>query len=97
MLIRILFISILTLGACAARSQTYNEYHLYLGKERKVGTKIVFDTILTGYKLIDTISKNHVRALATGKNYGKEFGMVARVKYIRRLTKTEEKKVKIYH
>jgi hypothetical protein len=38
-------------AALTGRSQNFNEYSVFFGKERKEGKKIVFDTILTKIKM----------------------------------------------
>lgn len=95
MLIRIIFILAFLGAALTGRSQNHNEYSVFFGKERKVGKTIVFDTILTRMTMTAPISTNHIAALEIANSKAKDFNMVARVKYIRRLKSTEQKKSQI--
>lgn len=84
------------MGACtAARSQNYNEYLVWFGNERKVSTKIIFDTIITNMIMMAPVSTNHAAAIELANSAAKDYGLKARVKYIRRLKKNEEKKSQI--
>lgn len=95
MLIRIIIILAFLGAALTGRSQNYNEYSVYFGKERKEGKKIVFDTILTKMTMTAPVSANHKTAIETANEMAKNYGMIARVKYIRRLKSNEEKKTEI--
>lgn len=95
MFIRIIFILAFLGAALTGRSQNYNEYNVWFGKERKVGKKIVFDTILTKMTMTAPVSANHKTAIETANEMAKNYGMIARVKYVRRLKSTEQKKTQI--
>jgi len=95
MLIRIIFILAFLGAALTGSSQNYNEYNVWFGKERKVGKKIVFDTIIAKIKMTAPVSANHKTAIETANEMAKNYGMIARVKYIRRLKSNEEKKSEI--
>ncbi len=95
MFIRIIFILAFLGAALTGRSQNYNEYNVWFGKERKVGKKIVFDTILTKMTMTAPVSANHKTAIETANEMAKNYNMIARVKYIRRLKSNEEKKSQI--
>lgn len=92
-IIRILFIFSLILGACtSAHSQTYNEYAVWFGNERKVGKKIVFDTILN--KMILTVQSSTI-ALETANKLALDYNLRARIKFIRRLENNEPKQIRL--
>lgn len=95
MFIRYFFILAFVGAALTGRSQNFNEYSVYFGKERKEGKKIVFDTILTKITMTAPVSASHKTALEIANSKAKDYGMVARVKYIRRLKSTEQKKSEI--
>lgn len=95
MFIRYFFTLAFVGAALTGRSQNYNEYSVYFGKERKEGKKIVFDTILTKMTMTAPVSASHTAALEIANSMAKNYEMVARVKYIRRLKSSEEKKSQI--
>jgi hypothetical protein len=95
MFLRYFFILAFVGAALTGRSQNFNEYSVYFGKERKEGKKIVFDTIIAKIKMTAPVSASHIVALEIANSKAKDYGMVARVKYIRRLKSTEQKKSEI--
>ena len=95
MFLRIILIMAFLWAALTGRSQNFNEYSVCFGKERKEGKKIVFDTILTKMTMTAPVSASHVAAFEIANSKAKDYGMIARVKYIRRLKSTEQKKSEI--
>jgi hypothetical protein len=83
------------MGACSvARSQIYNVYDVILYKERKLGKKTFKDTVIINICVNDT---SIYSAKSNMMEYANMFGLKALVKYRRRLTKNEEKRVLIYN
>jgi hypothetical protein len=92
-LVKVLCVVLVIMGAGrSVSSQNYNEYDLVLGHENGRN----FDTIVTKIKIIDQVSTKHALAHETAKILADEYGMQYRLKWVRRLKNTEEKKRIIY-